>query len=233
MYKMILANNLNPYESYEPWKFNIELPHKCPCCDVAYSQEPVSSFFIEYLDSDDIRLYSIYFCPHCEECFFIQYFVETNDLSNPLRDGTIAQTFPETKSISTFPKNVSSLSPKFVSIYNQSESAENSGLFEICGMGYRKSLEFLVKDFAIHKFPNDSNTIKSQPLSACIKKYILADNIRTLLERTTWIGNDETHYIRKHEDRNFSDMKNFIRAIVYFIEMTLITDDAASMIPKK
>ena len=67
----------------------------------------------------------------------------------------------------------------------------------------------------------------------CHENYISADNIKTLAERSTWIGNDEAHYIRKQEDRDVSDMKAFIQAIVYFIGMILITEDAASMSPKK
>lgn len=98
---------------------------------------------------------------------------------------------------------------------------------------YRKALEFLIKDYSIHKFPDDSEDIKSKPLAQCIKKYIKNDYILTLAERSAWIGNDEAHYIRKQEDRDVSDMKAFIQAIVYFIGMVLITEDAASMTPKK
>lgn len=101
------------------------------------------------------------------------------------------------------------------------------------GLGYRKALEFLIKDFAIHKQPDEEEAIKNKPLMQCIKNYISDDRIITLAERSAWIGNDEAHYIRKQEDRDVSDMKNFIQAIVYFIGMVLITEDAASMTPKK
>ena len=36
---------------------------------------------------------------------------------------------------------------KFIDVYNQSLEAEIKGLDEIAGMGFRKSLEILVKDF--------------------------------------------------------------------------------------
>lgn len=132
-----------------------------------------------------------------------------------------------------FPESIKELSPAFVKIYNQSEIAEFSGLSEICGMGYRKALEFLIKDFAIHSEPSDSEAIKSMSLSSCIKKYCTISKIQVLAERSAWIGNDETHYVRKHEDRDFSDMKNFIQAIVCFIGMNLATEDAKSILPKK
>ena len=103
---------------------------------------------------------------------------------------------------------------------------------EIAGLGYRKALEFLIIDFAIHEHPDDEEKIKANSLSKCIKNYIDADHIKTLAERSAWIGNDEAHYIRKQEDRDVSDMKAFIQATVYFIAMVLITEDASSMTPK-
>ncbi len=55
---------------------------------------------------------------------------------------------------------------------------------------------------------------------------------KTLATQSAWIGNDETHYIRKQEDRDVQDIKSFIQAIVYFIGMILITEDASTMEPK-
>lgn len=69
-------------------------------------------------------------------------------------------------------------------------------------------------------------------ISKCINKYIDNERIKTLAERSSWIGNDEAHYIRKQEDRDVNDMKAFIKATVYFIGMILITEDAETMEPK-
>lgn len=57
------------------------------------------------------------------------------------------------------------------------------------------------------------------------------NNIKTLAEKSAWIGNDEAHYIRKQEERTVSDLKKFILASTYFISMTLTTEDAASILP--
>ena len=66
-------------------------------------------------------------------------------------------------------------------------------------------------------------------LSNCIKEYVDDPRIKSLAEKAVWLGNDETHYIRKHEDKDITDMKRFIDAMVYFISMVLITEDADSM----
>lgn len=102
---------------------------------------------------------------------------------------------------------------------------------EIAGLGYRKALEFLVKDYCIYRSPSDAEAIKSEFLSRCIKTRIDNEKIKTLAERAVWIGNDETHYIRKQEAHDIEDMKQFIQAMVYFVGMELLVDKAAAMEP--
>ena len=99
----------------------------------------------------------------------------------------------------------------------------------IAGIGYRKALEFLVKDYAIKSNPDDEQDISTSPLGSCIKNYIDNEKIRSLAQKSAWIGNDEAHYIRKHEDRDVNDLKKFIKAIVYYISMELTVADADSI----
>ena len=101
------------------------------------------------------------------------------------------------------------------------ESAENMGLSEICGLGYRKALEFLIKDYGILFHPDDEEKIKNMALSPCINTYIDNPRIKTLATASAWIGNDETHYVRKHEDYNLEHLKIFISATVSFINSEL------------
>lgn len=174
------------------------------------------------------------YCQSCYETFITQYKVLRRNPKSSYYDVTaLVYSEPNRFFKHIFDEKITALSPQFDKIYNQALAAESSALDEIAGLGYRKALEFLIKDFAIHKQPDEEEAIKNKPLMQCIKNYISDDRIITLAERSAWIGNDEAHYIRKQEDRDVSDMKNFIQAIVYFIGMVLITEDAASMTPKK
>ena len=105
--------------------------------------------------------------------------------------------------------------------------------YEISGLGYRKALEFLIKDFAIYNNPEKEEQIKSTWMMKCLKEYIDNEKIKTLAEKSEWIGNDEAHYVKIQDDRNINDMKSFIDALVYFISMSLIVDDAQTMKSKK
>ena len=132
-----------------------------------------------------------------------------------------------------FDEKIEKMSPQFVKIYNQALQAEVNELDELAGLGYRKSIEFLIKDYAIHENAEKEEEIKNTWMKSCIDKYIDNPKIKTLAEKSDWIGNDEAHYIRKQKDRDITDMKKFIKAMVYFIGMNLIVEDADSMESKK
>lgn len=224
MNKLFTPTPVNPDIAIE--NFELPIPTQCPVCSVAYLSEPLVSYYVNsknfYRDSENV--YAIFFCPHCESLFFVQYQILGN-VFVPMHgvSGFIEQIFPSPSSKTVFPDDIKAVSPKFVEIYNQSEKAENDGLTEICGIGYRKALEFLVKDFAIHTHPDKSSEIESPKLmlGQCIKTYIDSQKIKTMAEASAWIGNDETHYTRKHEDYDLQDLKRFIKTTAAFIEYEL------------
>lgn len=89
-----------------------------------------------------------------------------------------------------------------------------------------------MKDYLIYKFPSDEATIQVEPLSVSIRR-IEDDRIRVLSERATWIGNDETHYVKKHENLDIAEMKRFIDAVLHYIESELSFELALSIQPQK
>lgn len=99
---------------------------------------------------------------------------------------------------------------------------------EICGTGYRKALEFLVKDYLCHISPDNADSIKSELLGNSIKR-IESTRIKTLAERCAWIGNDETHYVRKHDDVGLDEIKTFITAILHYVESELAFEKAEAI----
>ncbi len=205
-----------------------ETVEQCPICKAKI--RPV--FLAASLNTSDTA--SVFdYCQNCHEAFVTLYKVQRRDNTSTYYSTTeIVYSEPNRFSKQVFDERIVKLSPQFDKIYNQALAAESFRLDEIAGLGYRKALEFLIKDFAIHEHPDEKESIKIKPLSQCIKNYISYENITTLAERSAWIGNDEAHYVRKQEDRDVSDMKAFIQAIVYFIGMILITKDAASITPK-
>jgi hypothetical protein len=119
-----------------------------------------------------------------------------------------------------FSPEILEVSPNFVKIYNQSLYAEQIGLTLISGIGYRKALEFLIKDYLVYLGNEEEEVILKLPLGQCINK-LENHNIKEIAKRATWIGNDEAHYTRKWEDKDVSDLKKLIEVTVYFIAMDI------------
>ena len=217
-------------KNYGEVNVNYDAIEKCTNCNKALVPEKLYSIIIRKYN--DYYLYVADFCNSCKSVLITEYKVKKINDKN-FEYENILRTSPQTYQMEEFDENINKISPQFVKIYNQSLQAENIGLDEIAGLGYRKSVEFLIKDFAIYKNPEKEDEIKNTWMKVCIEKYIDNEQIKILAERSDWIGNDEAHYVKKQEDRDITDMKKFIKAMVYFIGMTLITEDAQSMESKK
>lgn len=176
------------------------------------------------------------YCRSCKETFVTQYEVFKNGKTTSNRlyveAKKVVYSAPNRFERVTFEDCLERLSPQFVKIYNQAEAAEVMQLDEIAGLGFRKALEFLVKDYSIHFHKNEEENIKKMNMASCIKLYVEDKRINTLAEKSAWIGNDEAHYVRKHEDLDVQDMKRFTQAMVYFVSMNLITEEAESISAK-
>jgi len=102
---------------------------------------------------------------------------------------------------------------RFIKTYLQSLVSENMGLDEIAGMGYRKAIEYLVKDWAIKNVPADKEKIKQLWLGQVISNYY-DDDLKDILERATWLGNDQAHYNKLFEEYEIADLKELIALIM-------------------
>ena len=91
------------------------------------------------------------------------------------------------------------------------------------GIGLRKALEFLVKDFALKEHPDKEDAIKKTFLGSCIENYIDDANVKECARRAAWLGNDETHYLRKWTDKDVKDLKLLITLTVHWIDNVLLT----------
>ncbi len=129
------------------------------------------------------------------------------------------------------PLEVKEISPSFESIISQSSSAESMGLDEIAGVGYRKALEFLIKDYCIHKAPSEEDTIKRDFLGGVIEKYVDDTNLKVCAKRAAWLGNDETHYVRKWENKDINDLKILIRLSCGWVSNNILTERYMAEMP--
>jgi len=115
------------------------------------------------------------------------------------------------------------ISPQFAEIFSQATHAEEYGLDEVAGVGYRKSLEYLIKDYCVAQHPDKEDDIKKRPIAQVIESFVTNENIKQCAKRAIWLGNDETHYVRKWMDKDIKDLKLLIQITVNWIQQEVIT----------
>lgn len=132
--------------------------------------------------------------------------------------------FPVLPKEETFHSIIQEISPSFVKIYNQAYFAEQYNLDLIVGPGYRKALEFLIKDYAIQiSEESEKDIILNTHLGKVINTYIEDKRIKDTAKRAAWLGNDETHYSRKWEDEDLGTLKLLINLTTRWIESVELT----------
>lgn len=207
----------------------LEPPDACPVCRTSCSPHFVGAN-AAILVGDGRLIQACFRCPrHSCGCIFIGYFLK----ANPGNDQWVVERVaPATFADVPFAEAVVSTSPSFVRIYNQALRAELLGLDELCGIGLRKSLEFLVKDFCKSQHPTEAQQIEKRTLADCIKTYIVDENIKRCAERAAWLGNDETHYVRLWEEKDIQDLKRLVHLTANWIDNTILTQRYLSEMPE-
>jgi len=119
-----------------------------------------------------------------------------------------------------FSQIITEISSGFEEIYNQAFFAEQYALNQVSGVGYRKALEFLVKDYLLSQTDDEAarENIKNKFLNNCIQDDVKNENIRQVARRAVWLGNDETHYVRKWADKDVNNLKQLIDLTIRWIE---------------
>jgi hypothetical protein len=201
----------------------------CPICHHALLPRFVHAHYGGTDLTGNIAIQILYLCTR-EECqkLFISYY-------RPIGDHyCFKNSLPLIKSKRGFSESISKISPSFNKIYNEAFIAEQDGLLEICGVGYRKAFEFLIKDYLIKTLPeNRHQEIKRKFLGKCISEDIDNKNIKDVAKRAAWLGNDETHYERQWSEKDLNDLKKLIDITVYWIDMQLATEDVLKEMPEE
>ncbi|WP_410880492.1 hypothetical protein [Myroides sp. DW712] len=190
-------------------------PSECPYCH----KHIIPEFRSDYKTKDNLKIFSTLLCPNseCDQTFVAEYIIydKAKYYYSRLNQYNV--------SLESFSEEIESISKQFVSIYNQAYFAEQNGLFEICGVGFRKALEFLIKDYLIFNLPDKGEDIKKSTIANCIKTYIEDARLKSTASRAIWLGNDHTHYEKRWENKDLEDLKTLIKLTVNWIESELLT----------
>jgi hypothetical protein len=212
-----------------------DFPDECPFCH----QKIHPSYLVGFMLYDSVnRFDAIFQCPDltCEEFIQVMYIdVKYNEkLDKPsgkpyvlsYMSGGIFE--PE-----KFDRQIRKISPKFIKIYNQALEADAGGLKEISGLGFRKALEFLLKDYTTLIHPQDKEKISKMPISQVINIYVKEEDIKQIAHRAIWLGNDWAHYTKAFENNTVEDLRKLIKLTTSWIEFKHNTEKYKSEIIKR
>lgn len=205
--------------TYQGKTKHLEDPNICPHCHVTNTPHP--QWHIATKDTDNIDCYlSAWTCSNakCNKVFIVQHkliktnFHFTRNLNGLPKGPNWPKPIIELKS-GNVDTEENLIQSNFIKTYLQSLEAENFGLDELAGMGYRKAIEYLVKDWAIQNKPKEKEKIEKSWLGSVIKNYYDGD-LKEILERATWLGNDQAHYNKLFEEFDINVLKELIDLIM-------------------
>lgn len=195
---------------------------QCPYCKKGIQPQILNIYIdcvVKHVNSGT-KAWVVYKCPYkdCRNVFVsLHKFVGSEFVYGSF--GGPEFVFPFIRDEKLFGEIIQEISPNFIKIYNEAFFAEQNNLLLIAGPGYRKALEFLIKDYvkSIGE-KDDHNKIENTPLGRVIKDYIDNDKIKEMAKRAVWLGNDETHYLRKWDDKNLGSLKILLELTIRWIE---------------
>ncbi|OTN76750.1 hypothetical protein A5886_001829 [Enterococcus sp. 8G7_MSG3316] len=219
---------------HSTYDVDLEEPRICYHCNHTGEQIFVSGMvFSEANENEDaVCFFNCYYCQKTSIHFMS--FKNRNNYSWLETDSVL----PKAKLIEnqiTQSNAVLEKFPEFFNIYNQSQKAQDEKLDQIAGMGFRKALEFLVTDFLL-SYPPDGVVEEwlKNPKTSLSNKIEKLENqrIKKLSKAISFLGNDETHYTRRHPEHDVESIKMFIKALLSDVENEMTLLEAEKLLNK-
>jgi hypothetical protein len=116
--------------------YTVEVPDQCPLCHLFGDTEVVVAHIVKGVEG--VQVVFRYACTQCRRLFIGTY--------GPPGSSKLLGLAPAEPDPRGFPDSIAAISPTFVSVYREAAIAQHLNLMPVAGPGFRKALEFLVKD---------------------------------------------------------------------------------------
>lgn len=209
----------------------LSVPLHCPICGVAHRPSPE---YATRFTSDIGELTQVFFnCANCGYTYCITYKGNYKEYEIPPTYVCTSKCSisPFQQIVDAFDPEIYKISPRAAEVYKQAQISEQSNLNELTGMGYRKTLEILLKDYLKLNKPSEAKKIENTALGNLIND-IDDKCLHTLASRCSWLGNDHSHYLKKHEDKDLTHLKELLDGVISYIKLNLLVSKAEDIQPK-
>lgn len=229
MFKLSKQSGLNWAQSN-----NVFIPRAITSGCFYCKRNPVTFSLAGSWNSRDDSMFNKTTCPACGKEISVWLLLRTKqETASNAPNVTDIYIEPDPPLAITYDSCIDDVSKNFAEIYRQAVCAEANGLDSLVGIGYRKALEFLIKDWLIKEQPDKADDIKKSLLGKCVSDYIQDISLKTCLSRTVWLGNDETHYVRTWPEKDISDLKMLLEISLRKIAGEIMIQKMPETMPKK
>ncbi|GAB0116287.1 hypothetical protein [Acidisoma sp. 7E03] len=197
-------------------------PDTCPICQTRITPNVMTGGAGGRVYDGNLTI--VYVCPSdaCRE-YFLGYYEKRNGLYTFLRCRPREVLVPE------LPQFVQRISTNYAEMFRECYCAEAEGLQQLAGVGYRKALEFLIKDYLISRRAEERSAIEEAPLAVCIERYVTDVNVRDVARRAVWLGSEA--YPRPWAEKDLRDLKSVIELVLRWIETEYLTEELLKTMP--
>lgn len=212
----------------------VDVTDICPNCKKPTNPYLVNSSYFP-ITNKTTSLSLTFRCLGCKH-FWVEEFEATESMD---RFGSIFYEIDHIEVTKEQPSDISIsddielISPIGKAVYLQALYAENESLDLIAGIGYRKALEFFVKDFVIALNHDDEEKVSKMLLKNVIDSYIDDETLKTFATASAFIGNDETHYTRRHSDKDIRNLKKYLHGFLHYMDLKLSFLDAQELVNRQ
>lgn len=211
VYKTKIFPSTLSYCSLKDKKYN--KVSTCPYCGIGTDAIQIALYPMEISNGNIVN--ATYKCTSCDKIFFVSY-KKMNDEEMYIPFAV----FPNFQG-REFSKEIQSLSPRFIKLFNQAYKAEYDNNYELAGCGYRNALEILIKDYAINILGENKEEVIKNKLFKVIELYLNDVDMSNCADVVRILGNDNTHYERDYEDIDFDVLKQYLNIFIELIEVKI------------
>lgn len=197
----------------------VKVPLHCPHCGKAVEYTQKGRSYINYSDTQQIYLITLYAkcCNRNICCIYLHQMINSEVKIK------LIGIYPETSDI-YFSETILKISPDFIKLYKDSTYAYEKNMQDLAAMGYRKSLEILVKDYAINELGHPYEQVANKSLYDSISTYLPMQELINTADVVRILGNDKTHYKVKHSQYDVETLKQYLDLFIQLIETKYLID---------
>lgn len=210
--------NLGNLTNQVPWnKIKIKKIQMCPFCEFGTDPVILNNYVVFFNQGTENRALVLSLrCTHCN-----RKFISVNSFNEYTKDSKFMGTFPTSTAPEYKSERIEKISPRFISLYNQSLRAEHNGDIDLAGFGMRSALETLVKDYSVEILKIDESKVAKTSLCDCIGNYLGNKDLISTADVVRILGNDYVHAQKKYPEHDFEVLKNYMDIFISLIDVQL------------